>query len=798
LLRLHGGQLTPIVQGLPDQKINALVAGEDNTLWIGTDDGVSRWNGVAVTRTGVPAALAHVEALAMLRDRDDSVWIGTASGALLRVNRSGVASVDPEDRVPRGAVTAIFEDRDRNLWIGTNRGIERLRDGVFTTYSTAQGLPPGSSGAIHVDIDRVWVAPVAGGLYTIRNRQVTPVQAGGLAADVIYSISGDGDDVWFARQRGGLTRLHRTADGFEARTFTRVDGLSQDSVYAVYKARDGAVWAGTLSGGLNRLADGRFTTFTMEDGLPSNTIAAITESAGGTIWVATPNGASQQQPKGWNRIGTGEGLPSNNVNTLFEDSKRDMWIGTAAGLALFRDGRIRVEFRAPDPLRNAILGIGEDRRGALWIATSDHILSVNRDRLGANAATDADVRVFDGADGLLGVEGVRRDRSVAADSAGRVWISTTRGLSMADPDAATGRTARALVAVESVSADGAVVPGPPFLIPARTQRIAFTFTGLSLGTPERVLFRYRLDRFDPDWSAPSSLRQATYTNLGPGKYRFQVVASNGDGNWDGEAGVVALSIAPAVWQTTTFRVAVLAIISIAAWGVYRLRLLQVQRRLGLRFDERLAERTRIAQDLHDTLLQGFLSASMQLHAAAKRLPADSSVAPALSRVLDLMQRVIVEGRNAVRGLRSADSASDDLERAFSSISDELNDSGAVDYRVVIEGHDRPLQPFVRDEIYRIGREAVSNAFRHASATEVELALEYGTRGLQLRVRDNGRGIETQVVQSGTDGHWGLPGMRERAERMGADFRVWSNAGAGTEIEMFIPAKIAFRPEKQRA
>jgi signal transduction histidine kinase len=535
----------------------------------------------------------------------------------------------------------------------------------------------------------------------------------------------------------------------------------------------------------------------MEDGLPSNTIAAITESADGTIWVATPNGASRQQSNGWNRIGTGGGLPSNNVNTLFEDSKRNMWIGTAAGLALFGDGRIRVEFRAPDRLRSAILGIGEDRSGALWIATSDHIVCVNRDRLSANAATDADVRVFDGADGLLGVEGVRRDRSVAADSAGRVWISTTRGLSMADPDAATVRAARALVAVESVSADGAVVPGPPFLIPAATQRIAFTFTGLSLGTPERVLFRYRLDRFDPDWSAPSPLRQATYTNLGPGEYRFQVVASNGDGAWDGQVGAVALSIAPAFWQTTTFRLAVLVIVSVAAWGVYRLRVLRVQRRLGLRFEERLAERTRIAQDLHDTLLQGFISASMQLHAAVKRLPADSSVAPALSKVHDLMQRVIVEGRNAVVGLRSAGSASDDLEHAFSSMSDELNVSGAVDYRVVVEGRDRPLQPFIRNEIYRIGREALSNAFRHASASEVELALEYEARGLRLRIRDNGRGIETQVLQSGTDGHWGLSGMRERAERMGADFHVWSNAGAGTEIVLFIPAKIAFRPEEQR-
>jgi signal transduction histidine kinase/ligand-binding sensor domain-containing protein len=796
LLRLHDGQLLPIVSGLQNQKINALLVGEGNTVWIGTDDGVMRWNGSEVTRAGIPDRLAHVGALAMVRDHDENVWIGTTSGHLLRVNRHGVVSLDERDRGRRGAVTSVFEDRDRNLWIGTNRGIERLRDGVFTTYSAAQGLPVDTSGPVYVDDTRTWIAPVDGGLYAISGERVTPVAIAGLVNDVVYSISGGAGDVWLARQRGGLTRLQMDGGTFSARTYTKKDGLAQDSVYAVLRARDGTVWAGTLSGGLSRFKDGRFTTFTTENGLASNTVTALAEAADRSIWVATPNGVSHQSGDRWTRLSNAEGLPSNDVNTLFEDSAHDMWIGTAAGLALARGGHIVQTFDAPERLRGAILGIAEDRAGGLWVATHERIVRVGRERLAANNASPADLREFGASDGLQGVEGVKRHRSVVTDSAGRVWLSTTRGLSMTNPSATVGRAARALVAIETVSADGVPIVGP-LTIPPRKQRIAFSFTGLSLATPERVQFQYRLDDFDRDWNAPTLTRQAVYTNLGPGDYRFHVRASNGDGDWNGDEAVVSLSLAAAFWQTAWFRALLLLVAGVAAWAAYRLQLHQVRRQLNVRFEERLAERTRIAQELHDTLLQGFLSASMQLHVAADRLPPDSPAKSSLKKVQDLMTRVIEEGRNAVRGLRSTGGVTDDLSRAFSGMCDELNVGNDVEYRVVVEGRDRPLQPLIRDEIYRIGREAVVNAFRHSDASRVELALEYGSRGLRVLVRDNGRGIDGDVLRSGSDGHWGLAGMRERADRIGAGFRVLSSAGSGTEVELSVPARVAFATEKRR-
>jgi signal transduction histidine kinase len=259
-------------------------------------------------------------------------------------------------------------------------------------------------------------------------------------------------------------------------------------------------------------------------------------------------------------------------------------------------------------------------------------------------------------------------------------------------------------------------------------------------------------------------------------------------------GVLALAVAkgaPPFWGTWWFRVGCVLVALGAMLAFYQIRMRQVARQLNLRFEERLAERTRIAQELHDTLLQGFVSASMQLHAAAERLPSDSPARAPLDRVLELMRAVIDEGRNAVRGLRSSHRGADDLEHAFSGIQQELAVQGQAGFRVMVEGRPRPLHPLIRDEVYRIGREAVVNAFRHSGAKRIEVELEYAATSLRVLVRDDGRGIDPEVLRSGREGHWGLSGMRERAERIGARLKMWSRDEAGTEVEMSIPGHIAF-------
>jgi signal transduction histidine kinase len=247
-----------------------------------------------------------------------------------------------------------------------------------------------------------------------------------------------------------------------------------------------------------------------------------------------------------------------------------------------------------------------------------------------------------------------------------------------------------------------------------------------------------------------------------------------------------------LWQTWWFRVIALGLLGAAIFAGFRYRLARVRAAMNLRFEERLAERTRIAQELHDTLLQGVISASMQVHVAVDMMPEDAAPRPLLARALQLMKQGIEEGRNTVKGLR-ASGVPVPLENALSHIEEELGASADADFRVIVAGQPRGLHPLLQDELYRIGREALINAFRHAQARHIEVELRYDPESFRLLVRDDGVGIHEHVLEAGREGHWGLVGMRERAERIGAQFHVFSRPSAGTEIRLDVPSTVAFRP-----
>ena len=793
LLSPSEGGVAGVAEGLPDKKVNALLAVGERELWIGTDNGLARWNGTELAQAGLSPSLEHAQILAMTRDHESNIWVGTARG-LMRVNARGVSSMEKRGLQPGGAVSALFEDREGDLWVGSAQGIERFRDSVFLTYSPSGGPQPENCGPLYVDPEnRAWFAPSDGGLFWIKGEQIKQNASAGLGTDVVYSIAGGPGELWVGRQRGGLTHLIAKGGSFTAKTYTQAEGLAQNSVYAVHRNRDGTVWVGTLSGGASRFSNGRFTTYTTANGLASNSVGAIEESSDGTMWFATPNGLNALSKDGWRVFAGREGLPPGNINCLLEDSTGVLWIGTSEGVAFLDAGRIHVPRDVPDSLREPVFGLAQDRNGWLWMATSSHVLRVNREKLLHGAVRDAEVREYSLADGLRATGGVKRYRSVVADSLGRIWFSLNRGISVVDPARIPGNSAPAPVHIQAISADGRPIDlRDPVRIPPARQRFTFSYTGVSLSTPDRVKYRYMLDGFDRGWSEPTRAREAVYTNLGPGPYRFRVIASNPDGIWNSADTTIRFEIDPVIWQTGWFRLSVLVTCILAFAAVYRLRLHELTKQLNVRFEERLAERTRIAQDLHDTLLQGFLSASMQLHVAVDGLPADSPARPPLNRVLELISQVIEEGRNAVRGLRSAQSASLDLEQTFSRVQQELGIQDAVAFRIIVDGAPRPLHPVLRDEVYRIGREALVNAFRHARATIIEVELEYSTKHFRVLVRDNGHGIDPQVLQSGREGHFGLSGMRERAERIGARLRVWSRAEAGTEVELTVPGHIAFQ------
>jgi len=793
LFYMSEGRVFAVGKGRSNSRINCLLALENRELWIGTDRGIVRWDGAEVTSVGVSSSLRHIQALSMIRDHDSNIWVGTAGG-LIRVNGDGV-SVDGGSPRNGEAVTALFEDREGNLWIGTERGLERLRDSAFVTYSTA-GLKSQTIGALYVDPeDKTWFAPSEGGLRWRKGGNSGVVAAAGLSQDIVYSISGSAkNDLWVGRQRGGLTHLSNVNGSITTRTYTQADGLPQNGVYAVHQNRDGSVWSATLSGGVSEYKGGHFTTFTTANGMASNTVSSIAEGADGTTWFGTPNGLSRLTKNGWRTYSVHDGLPSQDVNCLLPDSTGMLWIGTAEGLAFLKADHIHVPRRVPDSLREAVFGIAEDRDGILWVATANHILQVKRSGLIEDALTETDVREYGLADGLSGMEGVKRYQSVVADSRGRVWFSTNHGISVVNP-ARAATSAPALVHIEGVAGDGTALDlGGPIHFPPGTRRTTFRYVGLSLSDSERVRYRYRLDGFDRGWSEGGTNREATYNNLGVGTYRFRVMASNSDGLWNGSEASVGFEVEPAFWQTWWFRFSCILTLGLMPWILYRIRMHQRIAKLNVRFEERLAERTRIAQDLHDTLLQGVLSASMHLHIAGNRLSDDSPAKPLLIQVQQLMDQVINEGRNALQGLRSLSGDPRKLEQAFSRIPQELGDQRKVGYRVIVEGSPRPLHPVIRDEVYRIGREALVNAFRHATAGSIEIQVEYTAAHLRVAVRDDGCGIDPRVLQDGREGHWGLPGMRERAERIGAKLKLWSRLNAGTEVELLVPHEVAYQQQ----
>jgi len=798
LFFLKEGKIYALTKALSDKKINSLLPIDSRELWVGMDDGAVRWTGTGLSPVAPSHVLSHLQVLSMIRDRDSNVWVGTSTG-LFRVNAKGVSSLNGGRQHPTGEVTALFEDREGNLWIGTARGIERLREAVFTTYFKDRGLPFDNIGPVYTDSEgRTWFAPLQGGLYWLKDGEIHPEKSSDLGRDVVYSIGGRKGELWLGRQKGGLTHLHPVGNGFASETYTQAQGLAQNSVYAVHQSRDGTVWAGTLSAGLTSFKNGRFRTYTTANGLASNTIASIIEGSDGTMWFGTPNGVNALSNEQWLVYTSSDGLPPGTVNCLLQDSKGVIWIGTANGLALIRLGSVLTPRDAPEALREEILGIEEDSTGWLWIATANHILRVNRDKFLSLTLSQADVRDYGLADGLRGTEGVRRHQSVVKDLLGRIWLSTNGGLSFVNPARTTINSVPAVVHVEGITADGREIKlGPRIRIVAPHQRVTVTYAGLSLAVPSRVRFKYRLDGFDQDWSEPVADREAVYTNLGPGSYRFHVLASNSDGLWNSSESVVQFEIAPVFWQTWWFLLAAALALTLFLLALIRLRMLQLTRQLHVRFEERLAERTRIAQELHDTLLQGFLSASMQLDVADDRLPADSPAKPLVRRVLALMRQVTDEGRNTLRGLRSLEQSVPDLEQAFSQIRDEFPTHTEIAFRVIVEGAPRHLGPIIRDDVYFIGHEALSNAFRHSRATDIEVEIEYAPNQLRVLVRDDGCGIDTHILHSGREGHWGLSGMRERAGRIGAKLRVLSRATAGTEVELTVPAKIAYELKQRK-
>jgi ligand-binding sensor domain-containing protein/signal transduction histidine kinase len=791
LYRFENKEMTQIVSEGSLRSVNALAPSEHGGIWIGSEAGLHLWEHGAEIRLKLPARLQKAQVFALVRDHNHNLWVGTDVG---------LYRIDPERRVVTGVyrsaddtgISSIYEDSEGDIWFAGSHSIERLRDGMFTSISSRETGLKEIGGSLFVDKSgRTWFGPASGGLFCLENGTVKRVAVPGLNNDVIYSIDGSGDELWLGRQQGGLTELERRGKAWMSRTFTQRDGLAQNSVYTVTRTRDGSVWAGTISGGVSILRHGNFKTYTVNNGLSSNAIFSSMEAADKKMWFASPSGLVCFDGEHWMTYSAANTEQVLNVKTVFQDSSNVLWVGTSRGLARFDHNQIELLRNAPRVLSAEVLGIGQDTQGSLWVVTDQHVLQIDRTKLLSGTLENDDVLSYGADDGLTETEAVRRDRSLVSDSSGRIWLSLPHSLAVADMTETEGYHQPVRVRVDSLSPEGvSPEPGRDLNLPSGTRSIAFRYAGTDMSTPQRTRFRYRLDGLDQTWTDDRSLRQVVYTHLSPGAYTFRIMASNALGIWNGPESDVTFNVRPAFWQTWYF--GVLAVLM--AWGLvmmlYRIRLIQVTGKLNRRFQDRLAERARIAQDLHDTLLQGVISVLMQLDVAQDHLPEDSPARPALARVLQSMRQVTEEGRDALRGLRTIDS-SVSLETAFQRITNELLVSEATKTLVYDQGHPRTLKKAVFDEVYRIGREAYINAVAHAGATRIEITVEYGLRGLRLLINDNGCGIDARILKNGREGHWGLTGMRERAEAIGSILTINTHTPGGTSVELRVPAAIAY-------
>jgi signal transduction histidine kinase len=402
-------------------------------------------------------------------------------------------------------------------------------------------------------------------------------------------------------------------------------------------------------------------------------------------------------------------------------------------------------------------------------------------------------QTYDILDGLPGAPQMSYRSSTAIEAAdGRLWFATDNGLAWIDPARMSKNIVPPPVSILSLATDATRYgPFAPLNLPRHTSSLRIEDSALSLSVPERVRFRYKLEGVDTDWQDAGASRQALYRNLIPNKYRFRVTACNEDGFWNTEGAAVEFTIPPAWYQMVLFRIASVVVGLSALWILYRLRVRQIAKDMGDRFDERLEERTRIARELHDTLLQTVQGSKMVADDALDQAADPLRMRRALEQLSAWLGQATAEGRTALHSLRSSATEKNDLAAAFRRAIDECGMRSSMAGHFLLAGEARDMHPVVRDEVYRIGYEAIRNACVHSEGSRLDVVLKYD-EDLTLRVSDNGRGIDATVAERGREGHFGLRGMRERARGIGGKFTIATGGSSGTEITLVVPGRIAFQ------
>ncbi len=482
------------------------------------------------------------------------------------------------------------------------------------------------------------------------------------------------------------------------------------------------------------------------------------------------------------------------LNVLVQ-GRRDLLLAGAFGVARLRDGRLSFLSADRVPAFADPSGLVQTPGGETWLMGRAGIVRLATAAL-ERAFDDPHFRlsptVFDIRDGLPGVYGSDGKRDAVLGGDGRLWFSTTGGVVWIDPARLKRNAMAPPVAITGMKAAARTWRDPRrIVLPAGTSSGEISYAALSLAIPERVQVRYRLYGDNSGWVDPGPRRQFFFTNLGPGTYRFHVIAANNDGVWNREGATLEFTIPPTFVQSIWFNLLIVGLFGGLLWLAYAIRLRQLTGRVQAEMEVRLAERERIARELHDTLLQGVQGLVLRFQAVAERIPRRQPLRKAIDEALDRADAVMVEGRDRVRELRHAQ-VSGDLAQGLIEVAAQLALDHPARFDLTVEGRARELHPMVRDEVQRIAEEAIRNAFQHASARAIEVIITYRPGRLSLTVRDNGVGLPEDVVAAGErEGHFGLTGMRERAESVGGVLQVVSREGAGAEVQLSIPGTAAY-------
>ncbi len=761
-------------------------------------------------------------------DVDENLWLGTGSNGLLKLDRDRKQFVryrnNPRDAESFGAgiVLALFQGREGSIWAGTREGgITRFnrRPSPFQTYQPQAGSSVSKdvelSPSVFEDSHGVlWI-----GAQAMRNRIEGKSERfsffsdeesyGKLFNSAVRSIAEDRSGaLWFGTY-AGLNRIDPRTHKFKAYHHNPADphSLSDDNVQGLFVDHKGILWVGTLDG-LNEFdpVTDHFRVYRGSgDGL--NQYQVIAEDAHGILWLGTVStGLHRLDPStGFfriyrNRPGDGGSLSNDQVSAICVDASGIIWIGTQNGLNRFDPvTESFTPFYERDGLpNNRITGIREDDHGNLWLSTRNGL-----SRFDPRAKTFANYSTSDGI-----VRGnIYGPHAGWKGSRGEMFFESTAGVIAFFPEKVVDNPYMAPVVLTDFRLFGkpVAVGGDSPL----KQSIAFTdsltrsaaqnmfsleFSVLSYISPEENRYRYKLEPLDTGWNETSSAhRLVTYTTLPPGDYIFRAQGTNNRGLWNEKGLALRLRILPPWWSTWEFRVICAALILGLLWMLYRIRLHELTRQFNISLEARISERTRIARDLHDTLLQSFHGLLLRFQTASDLFPTRPDEAKkTLDSAIDQAAQAITEGRDAVEGLRSSTVLTNDLALAINTLAEELADGetnpNSSKFHVGVEGIPRDLHPILRDEIYRIAGEALRNAFRHAQALRIEVEIRYDERQFRLRVRDDGKGIDAKLLkEAGRPGHYGFRGMRERAKLLGGKLAVWSELDSGTELELSIPA-----------